>query len=445
MLLLCLCITAKAATQGDKIEIISGTTPAIDWQTQPYKKWTLSGNSVPTFANIPSPTNQVAPIELIVIQPAGQSYTIATNLAQFQGAAWNALPSNSTNHIVFRWEGSTPIMGWWVEQPSPTTVAGGGNVFSTGTPASGALTVYQGTTGTNVIPSAFVVTSATNLNGGNVLVYSVLATNGVSAYGTNGGFLTLYDTNTSPNSVTLLSPPSLSSSYSLAFPLTLVGGTPYWNVISTGVGQMELVAGGGPNTVRHGTSPPSDSPVVEDDLFLTPGSTNRNASTLTHGFIGPLSGSTADFIDGTGQSRSQYDILGAVSTASATVTTIYTLPIAVGTTVMVTTKLAGGGPTNSAAYFREAGFRRGAGSASLIGTNSITTIETSAAMEAGWSLSGNDALLRVAGLAGENINWYVKGNVISVDNGSAAAATGQMVYGDGTVMTYGDGSAMTYY
>lgn len=155
---------AQAAQTGSIIGELTGTTPVIDWNTQLYKNWTLSGNSTPTYANVPTDVTRINTLLISVIQPSGQTYTISTNDIQWQGQPWNALPSGTTNTVVLQWNGKRQaVLGWWVEQPFTSTASGGGNVFNTGTPSDRAVPVYNGTTGTNIIPSSVIISSGSNL------------------------------------------------------------------------------------------------------------------------------------------------------------------------------------------------------------------------------------------------------------------------------------------
>lgn len=158
------CVSAFGAQTGSTIGELTGTTPVIDWSTQLYKYWVLSGNSTPTYANVPTDATRVQGLWIIIVQPAGHTYTIATNGMQWQGATWSALDSNTTNNFILQWNGKLGLVeAFWVEQPNASSIAGGGNVFGTGTPVTTAVPVYSGTTGTNIVPSTVTIDGSGNI------------------------------------------------------------------------------------------------------------------------------------------------------------------------------------------------------------------------------------------------------------------------------------------
>lgn len=104
-------------------------------------------------------------------------------------------------------------------------------------------------------------------------------------------------------------------------------------------------------------------------------------------------------------------------TSDATPTTIFTLAINQNTTVTLRAMdVVGGGDTNSASFWRHGLVRRGSGAASLVNTNSVSQIRSDSSMEAGFSVSGNDAILQVKGMAGELMNWSAQVSYASVQH-----------------------------
>lgn len=70
-------------------------------------------------------------------------------------------------------------------------------------------------------------------------------------------------------------------------------------LITDANGKVISLANGGNNTVLHGTTPPTETAVVEADLGLTD-VTTANASTSQHGLLKKLDNNSAHFMDGTG-------------------------------------------------------------------------------------------------------------------------------------------------
>ena len=91
----------RSATQGDAIEEITGTSPALDWNSAEYKRWTLSGNSVARFANTPISTTITDEMRLTVINTNGYSLVFPNSLYWLSETNF----TNPTNLITFRWDG----------------------------------------------------------------------------------------------------------------------------------------------------------------------------------------------------------------------------------------------------------------------------------------------------------------------------------------------------
>lgn len=427
LLLACLaaCLAVRAASPGDKIEILSGASPAINWQTQQLKVWTLSANSTPTFTNTPTSLTQASSLQILVIQPAGQNYTITTNLAQWQGTSWNALPSNTTNTIVFQWLGSGTVFGWWIEQPAPASSSGGGNVFGTGTPATANFPRYNGTTGTNLVPS-LIGDGGTGTNlyvPGDAFANTVQASNSVSVIGAAAGQLTLLDTGI--NSATLAAPTTVSTSYRLSLPTSLVQGLLLLSVLGTNGSLTSISDGATVNTLLH--SPGAYSPVVEADFGFTDNQT-ADSSTNSHGLLPRLSGSVTDVLRGDGTygaaSGATFDLDATIGTSDATPLGITTNAIAVDTTIYAEAMVSGGGSVtnNRAAYKISAGFTRDSGSAYKFGTNYISTFEQNAALDSYFDLLGNNIVLYVKGAAGDSMGWRARGFLVTSANSPPVAS-----------------------
>lgn len=107
-----------------------------------------------------------------------------------------------------------------------------------------------------------------------------------------------------------------------------------------------------------------------------------------------------------------------IATTDETVTTIATIPISDDTVVWIETEViarrtnaAGRGKWKRGALV----YRESAGSATLEGANwTPVTEESDAAWDVDIAVSGNNALIRVTGAAGQNINWKSRHTVDAV-------------------------------
>ena len=139
---------SRAATAGDKIAAITGTAPVINWSTEPIKTWTLSGNSNPTQSNVPTTTTQRFQLELLVVQPVSESFTISTPSGwAWLTSDWSALPPGSTNRIILEKIGSN-VYAAWAESgggATGTQVFSGfyGGALPTDTPTTSAALAYD--------------------------------------------------------------------------------------------------------------------------------------------------------------------------------------------------------------------------------------------------------------------------------------------------------------
>jgi len=158
--------------------------------------------------------------------------------------------------------------------------------------------------------------------------------------------------------------------------------------------QEPLVGGGG---VDSGASLPGT--VTEDLLFW-----NSTDDTLWIGKSGVwIDVSNADGFGGFSLTED------VISTTDATITTIATIPIN-DDTVHTFETFFSGRQTNAAGrglYIRRAAvYREAGGPATLQGTvNTEFTRESSAGWNVFMTVSGNDLLLQVKGLAAQDINW----------------------------------------
>lgn len=85
-------------------EVVTGTTPAINFNTPRIKTWALSANSTPTFANIPSATDLGRSIEISV---TNTTFTIDWDNAVYWPPVDTELQpmSNTVTTFVFKWDG----------------------------------------------------------------------------------------------------------------------------------------------------------------------------------------------------------------------------------------------------------------------------------------------------------------------------------------------------
>ena len=95
-------------------------------------------------------------------------------------------------------------------------------------------------------------------------------------------------------------------------------------------GKIVSLANGGANTVTHGTTPPTDTSVVELDLGLTD-LTTANSATTQHGFLKKLDNNAAHYMDGTGAWSTPAGGVGG--SASNAVSQIFTNGVAAGPAV----------------------------------------------------------------------------------------------------------------
>ena len=116
-LLLLFPLLLRAATSGDVIGTISGTTPVIDWKTAPYKKWTLTGNSTPTFANVPAPGTRLRALNIEIVGNGNNLVNWPTSI-NWTGVTNNYVYPAQTNTVVLRFNGAS-ILGFLVPQPFP--------------------------------------------------------------------------------------------------------------------------------------------------------------------------------------------------------------------------------------------------------------------------------------------------------------------------------------
>lgn len=101
-----------------------------------------------------------------------------------------------------------------------------------------------------------------------------------------------------------------------------------------------------------------------------------------------------------------------VSTTNGTITTIATITIPVGTTVLIEAKVAArrtggssGTDEDGAGYVIYAAYKNVTGTATEIGETAVFTAEDQAGWACAFSASGNTALLRVTGAANNNVDW----------------------------------------
>jgi hypothetical protein len=102
----------------------------------------------------------------------------------------------------------------------------------------------------------------------------------------------------------------------------------------------------------------------------------------------------------------------AVQTTDATVTTLVTIPLADNTNYFIRAYITARRTDSAgrAAYIREVCvYREAAGGATLEGAvNTPLTRESNTSYDATISVSANNALVRVTGVVGHTINWYVR-------------------------------------
>lgn len=109
-----------------------------------------------------------------------------------------------------------------------------------------------------------------------------------------------------------------------------------------------------------------------------------------------------------------------VTTADAALTTLSAIAIPDDTVVLLTVKVVGRrtNAADRAAYVRRFGvFRESAGSATLIGSvQTIFSRESDSSWACNVAVSGNDALVRVQGAVGHDVNWkctYLDGTEVN--------------------------------
>lgn len=122
-----------------------------------------------------------------------------------------------------------------------------------------------------------------------------------------------------------------------------------------------------------------------------------------------------------GLSEKMRPVQSKVRTTDATVTTLHTHAIPVDTTVKVRGEVAarrtggsGGSANDGAGYDVSFTAKNSAGTAALIGSATITSMED----QAGWAVtvdaSGGSIRVRVTGAANNNISWVFSGTSLSV-------------------------------
>lgn len=109
-----------------------------------------------------------------------------------------------------------------------------------------------------------------------------------------------------------------------------------------------------------------------------------------------------------------FTLQATVATTNATITTIATIVIPSGTTVMIEAKVvarrtggSAGTAEDGAGYVIYAAYKNAAGTATEIGETAVFTAEDQAGWTCGISGSGANALIRVTGAANNNIDWMV--------------------------------------
>jgi len=165
-----------------------------------------------------------------------------------------------------------------------------------------------------------------------------------------------------------------------------------------------------------------------DELAAPTDITTLNASSTLHGLCPKLSNDTATFLrgDGTWVSAGSPNLptptvesgatanavieYGYAQTTDATPTTILTYALADNTLYLIEATFTGRDQagTHRCAYGRFAvAYRQSAGSATLQGSVQATfsDVETTAGLDATITVSGNNLLFRVTGLASHIINW----------------------------------------
>jgi hypothetical protein len=165
-----------------------------------------------------------------------------------------------------------------------------------------------------------------------------------------------------------------------------------------------------------------------DELAAPTDITTLNASSTLHGLCPKLSNDTATFLrgDGTWVSAGSPNLptptvesgatanavieYGYAQTTDATPTTILTYALADNTLYLIEATFTGRDQagTHRCAYGRFAvAYRQSAGSATLQGSVQATfsDVETTAGLDATITVSGNNLLFRVTGLASTTINW----------------------------------------
>lgn len=116
-----------------------------------------------------------------------------------------------------------------------------------------------------------------------------------------------------------------------------------------------------------------------------------------------------------------------VTTTDASLQPIYTNSLSSDTTVAYMVDVVGRGPTNSAFYQLSSLWMNSGGTTTLVGSNTVTSIESSAGMNSYFTLSSPSTILNVQGMAGEEINWTATPIIRTGVNGAADAGISYLV------------------
>lgn len=109
-------------------------------------------------------------------------------------------------------------------------------------------------------------------------------------------------------------------------------------------------------------------------------------------------------------------VAGPLITTDATVTTLYTYAMPASSVVDIWVELLAfglSGPTG-AAFYRIGTFKRSGSTVSQCGTTQsvVSDNETNALTSMSFATSGTNVLVRVTGIAGVSLSWWVRGQVL---------------------------------